>query len=347
MKKVFVTIFLLLILFNITIADETDKVDDEVVDQLNQEGKAKVIVLLKEEVEMDYGSFSVMEDVEVNEVKEWAGIESDREFSIVKGFSSEVDADELNRLIQDERVEKIEFDKPVNAFLVDSVPMINASVVHNLNFGNNNIKGNGQTICIIDTGVNYNHPDLGGCLGSGCKVVDGYDFVNDDNDSMDDNGHGTHVAGIAAANGTLIGVAPESNIVAIKVLDSSGSGFDSYTISGIDYCVNNATLFGISVISMSLGTSITYSSDCDSVSSAFTNAVNNAVANNITVIAASGNAGNTTEISSPACITNVTSVGSVDKDDSISSFTNRNSLLYLLAPGGEINSTNITGDYDG
>jgi len=353
MKKVFVTIFLLLILFNITIADETDKVDDEVVDQLNQEGKAKVIVLLKDEVEMDYGSFSVMEDVEISDVKENAGIEAEREFSVINGFSGEVNSEELNKLIQDERVEKIEYSFPVKAFLVDSVPMINASVVHNLNFGNNNIRGNGQTICIIDTGVNYNHSDLGGCLGSGCKVVDGYDFCADDDlcntediNPIDVNGHGTHVAGIAAANGTLIGVAPEANIIAIKVLNLSGSGDNLDILSGIDYCVNNATLFNIKVISMSLGGG-SYSSACDNTdgNTALTTAINNAVANNITVIAASGNSG-FGGIASPACITNVTSIGSINKDGSIWGTTSRNSLLDLLAPGVNINSTSYDGTYE-
>src|SRR3989344_5381313 len=92
------------------------------------------------------------------------------------------------------------------------------------------LSGEGVTIGIIDTGVDYTHRDLGGCFGAGCKVIGGYDFVNEDSDPMDDHGHGTHVAATAAGDGVaqdgtiLKGVAPEANIVAYKVLNNNGAG---------------------------------------------------------------------------------------------------------------------------
>jgi len=77
----------------------------------------------------------------------------------------------------------------------------------------------------LDTGIDYADSALGGGFGAGHKVIGGYDFVNNDADPMDDNGHGTHVAGIIAANGAgLRGVAPHAKLMAFKVLDHNGWG---------------------------------------------------------------------------------------------------------------------------
>ncbi|KAF5409976.1 MAG: Tk-subtilisin [Candidatus Methanocomedens sp.] len=96
----------------------------------------------------------------------------------------------------------------------------------------NGITGAGVDVAIIDTGINYNHPDLAS------NYQSGYDFVNSDNDPIDDTGHGTHVAGtVAAINNDfgVIGVSPEVNLYALKVLDASGSGSYSNIISAIDW----------------------------------------------------------------------------------------------------------------
>jgi subtilisin family serine protease len=104
--------------------------------------------------------------------------------------------------------------------------------------GDNNITGIGVKIAILDTGIDYTHESLGGCFGEGCKVVGGYDFVNDDNDPIEDEdiyrflGHGTHVAGIAAANGQVRGVAYEASLYAYKVC-------------GIDNCPTEFILAGL------------------------------------------------------------------------------------------------------
>src|SRR3989338_1423019 len=104
--------------------------------------------------------------------------------------------------------------------LMDSVPLINADDVWLLDEDGNDcsvsgkecLTGKGVSIAIIDTGVDYTHPDLGGCFGEGCKVIGGYDFSDNDNDTMDYHGHGTHVAATAAGNGVLKGVAPDAGI---------------------------------------------------------------------------------------------------------------------------------------
>ncbi|MGB3480212.1 MAG: S8 family serine peptidase, partial [bacterium] len=114
--------------------------------------------------------------------------------------------------------------------------------------------GEGIIIGHIDTGVNYNHTDLADHMWDGGAIYPhhGWDFVNDDNDPMDDNGHGTHTAGTAAGDGTSgtqTGVAPDAQIMALKVLDASGSGYLGDLALSVQFCI----FHGVDVISMSLG----------------------------------------------------------------------------------------------
>ena len=159
-------------------------------------------------------------------------------------------------------------DVSVRASLSESVKIIRASEVWQPAQGLG-LDGTGTTIGIIDTGVDYTHPDLGGCFGAGCKVVGGYDFVDNDTNPMDDHGHGTHVAATAAGNGTyrdsngvshpLPGVAPGAKIYAYKVLSASGSGWSSDVIAAIERCadpnLDGDFLDHLDVCSLSLGSS--------------------------------------------------------------------------------------------
>ncbi|MBU2052676.1 MAG: S8 family serine peptidase, partial [Nanoarchaeota archaeon] len=128
-------------------------------------------------------------------------------------------------------------------------------------------------------GIDYNHPDLKS------NYKGGYDFVNTDTDPMDDHGHGTHVAGTVAAldNGIgVVGVAPEANLYALKVLSSGGSGSYSDVIAALQWCVNN----GIQVTNNSYGSS---GDPGTNVKEAFDNAYN---IHGIIHVAAAGNSGN-------------------------------------------------------
>src|SRR5690606_17147010 len=108
-------------------------------------------------------------------------------------------------------------------------------------------------IAVIDTGIDANHVDL-----SGGKVSGWRDSVNNRTSPYDDQGHGTHVAGIAAGSGdgnaAYKGVAPGAALVGIKVLDRNGSGTMSNVIAGIDWAISNKDTYGIDIINMSLGT---------------------------------------------------------------------------------------------
>jgi len=229
-------------------------------------------------------------------------------------------------------------DKINYPFLTNSIPQIGASNVHA-----KNITGAGQTICILDTGIDYTHPALGGGIGPGFKILGGHDFANNDTDPMDDDSHGTHVAGIiASSNSTFLGVAPDANLVAIRVCNSGC--FDSDIIAGINYCLTNKTALNISVISMSLGSPTEHfqtACDNDLVSSA----INTASTAGIAVVVASGNEGNTSGISSPACASGAISVGATDNTDTIASFSNTGLLLDLFAPGVSITSTILSNSF--
>ncbi|MDR6226907.1 S8 family serine peptidase [Desmospora profundinema] len=108
------------------------------------------------------------------------------------------------------------------------------------------VTGKGVRVAVIDTGVDGEHPDLKG------KVIGGYDFVNDDDDPMDEEGHGTHVAGTIAADGEIKGVAPDASILAYRVLDEFGFGTTDDVLAGVEQAVRD----GADIMNLSLGAPI-------------------------------------------------------------------------------------------
>jgi subtilisin family serine protease len=177
---------------------------------------------------------------------------------IINGVSAALKPAMLERLADDAMVAKVEPDITARITLDTSVDEIHARETWQLSDGNNNpLTGVGKRIAIIDSGVDYTHPDLGGCLGANCKVLGGWNFLADNGNPMDDNGHGTHVAATAAGKGVLWGVAPDANILAYKVCNSGGSCVSSDIISAIDYATdpNRDGDFTdhVDVASMSLG----------------------------------------------------------------------------------------------
>jgi subtilisin family serine protease len=155
----------------------------------------------------------------------------------------------------------------------------------------------------------------------------------------DDNGHGTHVAGIAAAVDNEIGVigaSPEAYLYAVKVLDRTGSGYVSDVIAGIQWAIDN----DMDVINMSLGT--------DSDIQSLHDAVDAAYAANIVVVAAAGNDGDTdpdSDVDYPAAYSSVIAVAATDSEDIRASWSSDGTEVELAAPGVEVRSTWKGGKY--
>ncbi|WP_299002192.1 S8 family peptidase [uncultured Shewanella sp.] len=179
--------------------------------------------------------------------------------------------------------------------------------------------GTGVTAYVIDTGVLNTHNEFGN------RASSGYDFVDNDNDATDCNGHGTHVAG--TIGGSTYGVAKNVDIVGVRVLSCSGSGTTSGVVSGIDWVKNNAS--GPSVANMSLG---------GGASTTLDNAVNEAVAAGISFVVAAGNDDSDACNYSPARAADAITVGSTTSSDARSSFSNYGSCLDIYAPGSSIKS---------
>ena len=243
------------------------------------------------------------------------------------------------RSLQDlPQVEKVTFDYEVKAHLADSVPLIGADDAWALTTPSGiPITGIDKIIAVIDSGIDYTHPDLGGCFGSGCKVLGGYDFINIDADPMDDFGHGTHVAGIISANGTLMGVAPDSLLLAYKVIDENGSGFASDVISALEHAV----LAHADVINISLG-------GPGNPDDPLCQSVDLATQMGSVVVVSAGNRGSGyATIDSPGVAATAITVGASTKSDVITSFSSRGPVANmqitakpdLIAPGQSINST--------
>ncbi|HEX9922719.1 MAG TPA: S8 family peptidase [Anaerolineae bacterium] len=191
--------------------------------------------------------------------------------------------------------------------------------------------GSDITIAIIDSGVDLDHPDLQ------AKIVPGYDFVNLDSLADDDYGHGTHVAGIAAAvsnNGLgITGVSWGAKIMPLKMLNASGTGTTFNLAKAIYFAVDN----GAQVINMSLGAS------CGSGWPEVEDAVDYAVAKGVLLIAAAGN--NQPYVFCPAAIADVVAVGATSATDVRASFSNYGPELEVVAPGVDIYSTLVGGGY--
>ncbi|CAL9588631.1 Extracellular serine proteinase [Streptomyces sp. enrichment culture] len=185
--------------------------------------------------------------------------------------------------------------------------------------------GAGVTVYVIDTGVRISHGDFGG------RARHGWDFVQNDRTAQDGNGHGTHVAAVAA--GTSYGVARKAEIVSVRVLDDTGSGTTAQVIAGIDWVTRNARK--PAVANLSLGG---FHND------RLNAAVRTSVASGVTYTVAAGNEGGPAALYSPAGVRQAITVGATDRRDKKPAFSNYGSALDLFAPGVSITSASAAGD---
>lgn len=192
--------------------------------------------------------------------------------------------------------------------------------------------GAGVTVAVVDTGVEASHPDLQG------QLLPGYDFINDDGDPDDDNGHGTRMVGIVGAvrdNAEGIsGVAPAARVLPVKALDAQGYGPYSAVANGITYAVDQ----GAQVINLSLVGA--------APSSILQAAVDYAVAHDVVVVAASGNYGSDAP-AYPAASSGAVAVAAITENDGHPIFSNYGAWISVAAPGVDIVTTSLDASYAG
>jgi serine protease AprX len=211
--------------------------------------------------------------------------------------------------------------------------------------------GANVTIAIIDTGINIQHPDL-----KNINIIAWHDFINSRNEPYDDNGHGTHIAGILGANDKIKGIAPYAKFIIVKALKGDGSGNDNIIASAIQFCIDpnddcNLT-DGADVICLSLG-----GKDIPKLSSASEIACQEAIDRGIFVVAAAGNNPKDIDVATPGTVKLAISVGAIDSNKEIAEFSSDgrnpvsgpfkrsypNEKPELVAPGVAILSTWSTG----
>lgn len=337
------------------IDNDKDKIFDELERMLegnNDQEKSDVIVILNKpakEVNKKISEFkNSLGDFDVSDT-----------YEIVSGFSGKLTKKQITELAKFKDILQIEPDVEVKAHLNTATYWFGVQKSRN----DFNVNGDGDgnpslytkddiVIAIIDTGIDSNHKDL-----NQGKVIGWKDFVNNRSTPYDDNGHGTHVASIAAgegeANPSFAGVAPRSALVGVKVLNSSGSGSLSRVLSGINWVVTNKNAFGIEIVNLSLGTS-----GCSDGTDSLSQAVNNAVAQGLIVTVSAGNSGpGTCTIGSPAAARDAVTVGAMadvgEKGFYLASFSSRGPTLDgrikpdLIAPGVAITAAKrgTTGSY--
>ncbi|WNI28460.1 S8 family peptidase [Streptomyces sp. ITFR-6] len=276
------------------------------------------------------GSYIVMLDHKADKsklAKEYGGKLKRNYSSAINGFSaSGLSQTEAKRLAADPSVSKVVQNKK---FHVDATqanpPSWGLDRIDQTETAGDNAytypdsAGEGVTAYVIDTGVRITHEEFEG------RASYGYDAVDDDDNADDGYGHGTHVAGTIA--GATYGVAKKAKIVAVRVLDDSGSGTTEQVVAGIDWVTANHE--GPSVANMSLGGGADEALDA---------AVQKSIASGVTYAVAAGNESGDASENSPARVPEAITVASSTVDDEQSSFSNYGSLVDLYAPGSDITS---------
>lgn len=270
-------------------------------------------------------SWAVRNDVGLDDTRSVTGV--------LDAITATVDPADLSELRAAPGVARVTEDAPVRLLGEANIPATGAPQVWDRTDADGTpVKGEGRTVAIIDTGIDYTLPDLGAGFGPGHRVVDGYDFVNDDPDPMDDHMHGTHVAGIVGAGGdNLTGMAPDVTLTAWKAMDANGGGTTEDLLLALDAAIDPLGDAPADVVNMSLGTP---GDGTDPLGRASTAAVRQGVV----VVAAAGNSGPYDQsVSSPAAAEGVIAVGA-----SVTGVADPTLTLDPVRPGGERRPLDVT-----
>lgn len=256
-------------------------------------------------------------------------------FKIIPAISADMDKTEVEKLSSDQNILSIEIDKKIQIQDLEFDNTWGVTRVGATTTQSNGINGTGIKVAVLDTGIDYNHPELVG------EYSGGYNFVDGNTNPMDDNGHGTHVAGtIAAAHNSfgVVGVSPNVKIYALKVLDGTGVGYASSIISALDWAIAN----GIQITNNSYGSA-------SDLGTTVNDAFQKAEQAGILSIAAAGNSGtcvgDTDTVEYPAEYSSVVAVAASNSNDNRPCFSSTGSKVELTAPGINITSAKLGGGY--
>lgn len=276
---------------------------------------------------------------DVSLVKQHGGNLKDDFYPFINVVSAELPSNAIEGLQKNPKISYIEPDLIATAHghspsaggeysTVWGVDHIDADLVHASGQDGTNVK-----VVVIDTGINYFHQDLE------ANYKGGIDYVNDDNYPYDDHGHGSHVSGTIAGvsdNGGIIGVAPAVDLYGVKVLNSSGSGYYSDVISGIQWAAVN----DMDIANLSLG---------GGYSTSLCNAVTAATISGVLIIASAGNSGNPpgkgTNTGYPATCQDAIAVAATKQNDSRASFSSTGQAVEISGPGVGVYSSVLGNSY--
>ncbi len=267
-------------------------------------------------------------------------------YSLVNAMAGEINSKGLDKLLKDPSVSAIYEDFVGQGSVAQGKESLGLDHVNNFVINGKNLTGKNYSICLIDSGVNYNHESLGGGGYPNAKVIGGWNFVHNISDVYDLNGHGTKMSGILAGNGTVRGVAPDATLVEAVVLNETNWYVGSKAYAAMDWCYANRVQYNIAAVSMSFGDSI--ENNLTTCPSYFNAPLRNMNLAGMTLAAASGNEWFNHGIAYPSCSPYVIGVGSMDDgryfgtglNDTITNFTNIGfGMNFLLAPGRGIGTT--------
>lgn len=257
-----------------------------------------------------------------------------------------VDRASLVALLNDGAVKAVYPNQQHKKQLRESLPLIRQPAAARQGF-----LGEGTAVVVLDTGVDYTDRDFGYCTSPGvprsCRVVVAFDVARNDYE-LDDDGHGTNVAGIVA------GVAPGAKLIGLDVFTRE-LAYDSDVLAGLNWTLNNTQRYNIKAVNMSLGYG-RYSSTC---ATAYTRVFSDLRAAGVAPVVSAGNDGYTNAVEIPACTAGAVAVGAVYDDyfnyirwdnctdydiypDDVACFSNSGNLVKLLAPGAWITAAGIT-----
>ena len=291
---------------------------------LDEDGKISVIV--------DFDHTPTEEDQAMLE----RAVEFQTQFRywLIDSISGSVELSRIHEIIDLPGVVFVELDGVLGIQMEEVVPVHGVDLV----WQDTGYTGEGVTMAIIDTGIDGNHTALDDLDDDNTtddpKIVAFYDAINNPGATngteifpYDDNGHGTHCAGITAGTGTPnylhVGVAPRANLVGVKVLDGGGSGSFAAVMAGMEWTVEKRHEFNIRAASMSLGALTGAIEWTSSEEESVNRMANEMMRAGVTLFIAAGNSGGTATIGTPGSAEDVITVGSLDKDTSIAIYSSQ------------------------